>query len=107
MQRTLPPFRADHVGSLLRPQFLKDARAGQITAAKLKAVEDRAIKELIAKQEAIGLNSITDGEFRRAFWHQDFLENLGGIGAYKAEQGIAFKGGTAKVKGLNVTGKIH
>jgi len=65
MQRTKPPFRADHVGSLLRPAALKQARArrakGEITAAELKAVEDREIKDIIKKQEAVGLQSITDG----------------------------------------------
>jgi 5-methyltetrahydropteroyltriglutamate--homocysteine methyltransferase len=70
MRRTKPPFRADHVGSLLRSAALKEARAkrqrGEITAAELKAVEDREIEALIKKQEAVGLQSITDGEFRRS-----------------------------------------
>jgi len=72
-----PPFRADHVGSLLRPPELREARAkakaGQLPAAELKAAEDRAIREAVKKQEAIGLASITDGEFRRDFWHLDFV----------------------------------
>ena len=71
MQRTKPPFRADHVGSLLRPAALKEAREkrakGEIGDAELKAVEDRAIEDVIKKQEAAGLQSITDGEFRRLF----------------------------------------
>ena len=86
MQRTKPPFRADHVGSLLRPAALKEAREkqsrGEITAAELKAVEDREIKAAIRRQEEIGLSAITDGEFRRAFWHFDFLEHLTGCEGY-------------------------
>jgi 5-methyltetrahydropteroyltriglutamate--homocysteine methyltransferase len=78
-----PPFRADHVGSLLRPQRLKDARArfqnNEITRADLRLVEDDAIREVVRKQEAIGLQSITDGEFRRTFFHLDFLERLEGV----------------------------
>ena len=78
-----PPFRADHVGSLLRPPELRaaraEAKAGQLSAAALKAVEDRAIRGAVAKQEAIGLDSITDGEFRRDFWHLDFVEQLEGV----------------------------
>src|ERR1700682_6069906 len=94
------PFRAEHVGSLLRPQCLKAARAqreaGQITAAQLADVEDQTIRTLIAKQEDIGLKSITDGEFRRAFWHLDFMGGLNGVETYQAEQGIQFKGGQTK-----------
>lgn len=104
------PFRADHVGSLLRPEYLKHARtqreSGQISASELTAVEDRAIREVIAKQEAIGLQNITDGEFRRSFWHLDFLENLDGVESYHAEQGIQFQGGQTKAKGLRVVGKL-
>jgi len=110
MLRSLPPFRADQVGSLLRPQELKEARAkrekGAITAEELKAVEDRCIKDLIAKEEAVGLQGITDGEFRRSFWHLDFLERLKGVEGYDAEQGITFQEGKTKAKGLRVTGKL-
>jgi 5-methyltetrahydropteroyltriglutamate--homocysteine methyltransferase len=110
MLRKLPPFRADHVGSLLRPPELKEARArranGVLTAEQLKAVEDRCIKELIAKQEAAGLQSITDGELRRAWWHLDFLERLDGVEEYEAERGIQFKGGQTKPRALKVTGKL-
>lgn len=81
--RTTPPFRADHVGSFLRPKFLLDARErkarGEITAAELRAVEDRAITEIVKFQEDVGLQSITDGEFRRTYFHIDFLEQLGGV----------------------------
>ena len=81
--RTTPPFRADHVGSFLRPKFLLDARErrarGEITAEQLRAVEDRAIAEVVKMQEDAGLQSITDGEFRRTYFHIDFLEQLGGV----------------------------
>ena len=78
-----PPFRADHVGSFLRPQFLLEARdkraRGEMTAAELRAVEDRAIAGVVAMQEEAGLESITDGEFRRTYFHIDFLERLDGV----------------------------
>ena len=96
MQRTKPPFRADHVGSLLRSSALKDARAkrekNEITAEQLKAVEDREIEAIIKKQEAVGLKSITDGEYRRAFWNYDFLGKLDGVEAYLGERKIKFQG---------------
>jgi len=111
MLRVTPPFRADHVGSLLRPQHLRDARTqrerGEITPEQLRETEDRAIRELIAKQESVGLQSITDGEFRRAFWHLDFLEQCAGVETYPAGQGLQFKGGMARIKGIKVTGKIQ
>jgi 5-methyltetrahydropteroyltriglutamate--homocysteine methyltransferase len=81
--RTNPPFRADHVGSFLRPAYLLAAREqkakGEITAAQLREVEDRAITEIVQFQHDIGLQSITDGEFRRTYFHIDFLEQLGGV----------------------------
>jgi 5-methyltetrahydropteroyltriglutamate--homocysteine methyltransferase len=81
--RTTPPFRADHVGSFLRPKFLLDAREqrarGEISAEQLRAVEDRAITEIVRFQQDVGLQSITDGEFRRTYFHIDFLEQLGGV----------------------------
>jgi 5-methyltetrahydropteroyltriglutamate--homocysteine methyltransferase len=81
--RTAPPFRADHVGSFLRPAYLLEAREqkakGQISAAELRAVEDRAITEVVKFQRDCGLTSITDGEFRRTYFHIDFLEQLGGV----------------------------
>jgi 5-methyltetrahydropteroyltriglutamate--homocysteine methyltransferase len=98
------------VGSLLRPPELRQARArrerGEIDAQELKAAEDRAIQAVIAKQESIGLRGVTDGEFRREFWHIDFLAGLEGVESYQAERGIQFKGGETKPKGLRVTGKI-
>jgi 5-methyltetrahydropteroyltriglutamate--homocysteine methyltransferase len=97
VQRTRPPFRADHVGSLLRPAALKDARAkrerGEIDAAALAAIEDREIAALIAKQEAIGLKSITDGEYRRASWQTDFLRELPGIETFLGDRKLKFQGG--------------
>jgi 5-methyltetrahydropteroyltriglutamate--homocysteine methyltransferase len=81
--RTQPPFRADHVGSFLRPKRLLEAREkkarGEITPAELRAVEDDAIAEIVKFQEDVGLQSITDGEFRRTYFHIDFLEQLGGV----------------------------
>ena len=91
----LPPFRADHVGSLLRPPELREARArfksGTIDAAALRAVEDAAIREAVARQEAIGLAAITDGEFRRDFWHLDFIAGLDGI-VLKPSTAMKFQG---------------
>jgi len=81
--RQKPPFRADHVGSFLRPKYLLDAREqkakGEISAAQLRAVEDKAIAEIVKFQQDVGLQSITDGEFRRTYFHIDFLEQLGGV----------------------------
>ena len=91
MQRTQPPFRADQVGSLLRSAAVKEARtrrvAGEITAAQLKAVEDAEITKLVARQEAIGLRGVTDGEFRRSWWHYDFLAGLDGVELVSVAQG--------------------
>src|SRR5258708_4244483 len=96
MQRTKPPFRADHVGSLLRPAVLKDARGrherGEIGADALRALEDREIAAVIGKQEAVGLKSVTEGEFRRASWQTDFLVGLDGVEAYEGERKMRFKG---------------
>jgi 5-methyltetrahydropteroyltriglutamate--homocysteine methyltransferase len=96
MQRTKPPFRADHVGSLLRPAALKDARGrrerGEISADALAAIEDREIAAVIGKQEAVGLKSVTDGEFRRASWQTDFLVGLDGVESYYGERKMLFKG---------------
>jgi 5-methyltetrahydropteroyltriglutamate--homocysteine methyltransferase len=106
MPRTRPPFRADHVGSLLRPPALKDARA-TLDKDALKDVEDREIRRVIDQQQSLGLQGVTDGEFRRAMWHFDFLEHLDGVQSFRAEHGIAFKGGLAtQAKGLRVIGKL-
>lgn len=110
MTGTIPPFRADQVGSLLRSARLHDARKqkaeGKISAADLKAIEDEEIKKIIAKQEAIGLTGITDGEFRRAYWHFDFLEQLDGVTSVDGDSGMNFKGGVGVPKALRITGKV-
>jgi 5-methyltetrahydropteroyltriglutamate--homocysteine methyltransferase len=110
MKRPKPPFRADHVGSLLRPQALHDARAkrakGAISDAELKAVEDREIERIIKKQEEVGLQAITDGEFRRSWWHLDFLWGLKGAQKYAMQIGAAFAGVTTRAEGVEVVGKL-
>ena len=110
MPRTKPPFRADHVGSLLRTAGLKEARAkrekGEISAAELKAIEDREIAVVIKNQEAIGLQCATDGEFRRSWWHFDFFRGLDGVTSFTAEHGIKFAGVETKAEGIKVTGKV-
>jgi 5-methyltetrahydropteroyltriglutamate--homocysteine methyltransferase len=108
--RKTPPFRADHVGSLLRTAPLKGARAkrdkGEISADALKAVEDREIAGIIKKQEDIGLKAVSDGEFRRAFWNYDFLGRLDGVEAYLGERKIKFRGVNPKPMMLRVIGKL-
>jgi 5-methyltetrahydropteroyltriglutamate--homocysteine methyltransferase len=110
MQRTKPPFRADHVGSLLRPAALKEARAGrtngEISAAELAAIENREIERVIRRQEEVGLQSVTDGEFRRSWWHLDFLWGLDGVERYVMDQGVAFAGAQTRAEGARVVGKL-
>jgi len=110
MIRAAPPFRADHVGSLLRPAALKQARArraaGEIGAEELREVEDREIEAVIGKQEAIGLKAVTDGEFRRAFWQIDFLERLDGVESYEGERKVKFHGPQPKPILLRVKGRL-
>ena len=110
MQRTKAPFRADHVGSFLRPAALKEARAkrekGAITPAELKAVENREIEKIIKKQEELGLKLATDGEFRRSWWHFDFLGMLDGVEVYDTDQGIQFRGVQTKAQSLRIVGKV-
>ncbi|MEK3888767.1 5-methyltetrahydropteroyltriglutamate--homocysteine S-methyltransferase [Bacillus sp. FSL K6-3431] len=93
---TKAPFRADHVGSLLRPDNLhkarKDFKEGAITAEQLREVETQEIKRIVDKQIEVGLELVTDGEFRRRFWHTDFLEHLNGIEGYIPELGYVFNG---------------
>ena len=109
-RRNKPPFRADHVGSLLRPATLKKAREqralGDVSPAQLKEIEDREIERVIRKQEEVGLQSITDGEFRRSWWHLDFLWGLDGIEKHVMDTGIAFTGVTTRNEGLKVTGRV-
>ena len=110
MKRTKPPFRADHVGSLLRPAALKEAREkrakGALSAADLKAVEDREIERVIKRQEEAGLQAVTDGEFRRSSWHLDFLWGLDGAEKHIMDSGIAFAAVTTRNEGVKVTGKL-
>jgi 5-methyltetrahydropteroyltriglutamate--homocysteine methyltransferase len=109
-QRTKPPFRADQVGSLLRTAPVKAARTkratGEMAPAQLKAVEDEEIRKLVAKQESIGLQAVTDGEFRRSWWHYDFLGKLDGVELVSVAHGLQFKGTETKAEGLHVHGKI-
>ncbi len=104
------PFRADMVGSLLRPQALKAAREkrerGEISAEDLTDIEDAEIAGLIAKQKAVGLTAITDGEARRAWWHFDFLWGLDGVEKVSTGQGIQFAGVQTKAETAKVTGKL-
>lgn len=104
------PFRFDYVGSFLRPDYLKTARAdfenGSISAAELKEVEDKAILDLVAKQKAAGYQVITDGEFRRATWHLDFMWGFNGVGHCPTETGIPFHGEDAKIDDTYLTGKL-
>ena len=110
MKRTKPPFRADHVGSYLRTAAINEARAkrdkGQISAADLKKVEDQEIPKVIKKQEEVGLQCATDGEYRRMFWHFDFYDGLDGVEIYELDHGIQFQGVQTKPKSIRVTGKI-
>jgi 5-methyltetrahydropteroyltriglutamate--homocysteine methyltransferase len=106
-----PPFRGDHVGSLLRPAVLGDARArrrdGHMSAEQLTEVEDAAIVAAIGRQGDVGLHDATDGEMRRSMWHFDFLEGLDGVEAFRTEHGIAFQGGIeTKHEGLRVNGRL-
>src|SRR5436190_11204980 len=110
MKRQQPPFRADHVGSLLRTAPIKDAREkrrkGELTAEQLKAVEDGEIKKIIARQEACGLQLATDGEFRRSWWHFDFLSGLDGVEMKQIEHGIQFAGVQTKAERPDIVGKV-
>lgn len=93
MQRQQAPFRADIVGSFLRPDSIKQARQqlaeGIIDAAQLREIENNAIRHLVQQQCDCGLHVVTDGEFRRAWWHFDFFDGLQGVERYDAEQGIS------------------
>lgn len=105
------PFRLDHVGSFLRPERLKEARAkfndGEITAEELERVENEEIVALIEKEKELGLKSVTDGEFRRAFWHLDFLENLDGVELVEVDHfSVQFKDKDVKPKTLRIVGKV-
>jgi 5-methyltetrahydropteroyltriglutamate--homocysteine methyltransferase len=110
-QRKTPPFRADHVGSLLRTTALKEARAkrarNEIDAAALTAVEDREIEKIVRKQEEVGLKLATDGEFRRSWWHFDFFRGLKGVEPITTATGIQFHGVETKHEGIKISGKVE
>src|SRR6516164_1772428 len=113
--RTIPPFRADHVGSLLRPASVRAARddfaAGRITAQQLRAVEDEAIAGVVAMQQDAGLQSATDGEFRRASWHMDFIYQIGGVSKAPGHLAVRFHNPAGDIEftpaALHVGSKIH
>jgi 5-methyltetrahydropteroyltriglutamate--homocysteine methyltransferase len=113
-QRTRPPFRADHVGSLLRPRHLLQARedhaAGKIDDAELRGLEDEAIREVVKMQEDVGLQSATDGEFRRASWHMDFIYALDGITKEAGHIAVKFHNPDGDIEftpaALHVDGKL-
>jgi 5-methyltetrahydropteroyltriglutamate--homocysteine methyltransferase len=110
MPRSKPPFRADVVGSILRTAALKDTRAkrekGEISAAQLKDVEDREIEKIIKKQEEVGLQVATDGEFRRSWWHFDFYGMLDGVEIQELDHGIQFQGVQTRPRTPRITGKL-
>lgn len=110
MPHQTAPFRVDHVGSYLRPKALVEARdaftSGKISQEELTAVEDQAIRELVLQQKAAGLESVTDGEFRRAYWHQDFFWGLEGVAHTQAAIGYQFHDETTKPDAASLTGKI-
>lgn len=107
---TTAPFKADHVGSLLRPKRIKQARAdhqsGTITYEQLREIETEEIKRIVDKQIEVGLEAVTDGEFRRRFWHTDFLEHLNGVEGYVPEQGYQFKNVETEKYSIRNKGKI-
>src|SRR5438552_11339960 len=110
MQRTKPPFRADEVGSLLRPQRIKEARAklekGEITAEDLRKAEDLEIEKVVHKQASIGLKLATGGVFRRSWWHSDFLAKLTGCELFHPDTGIQFAGVETRHDAVRVIGKL-
>jgi len=113
-QRTTPPFRADHVGSLLRPAALLKARearkAGTIDAIELRRVEDGAIRDVVKLQQEIGLQAVTDGEYRRASWHMDFLYQVGGVTKVQDNLAVKFHNEKGDIEftpaALRVTGRL-
>lgn len=109
-KRTETPFRFDNVGSFLRPDTLKNARnafaKGDISREKLQSVEDETIKDLIGKQKEIGLKAITDGEFRRSWWHLDFMWGLEGVEKVDSNKGYQFKDEETRAESARLTGKI-
>jgi 5-methyltetrahydropteroyltriglutamate--homocysteine methyltransferase len=109
--RSRPPFRADHVGSLLRPQTVLTARAdlaaGRITADQLRDVEDEAITAIVRTQEDVGLQTATDGEFRRGSWHMDFIYQLGGVAPGSEQMAVHFRNATGPLDFTAPALRIH
>jgi len=109
-KRAVTPFRFDNVGSFLRPEKLKEAREafakGNISESELKKVEDTCIEELVQKQKDVGIKAITDGEFRRSWWHLDFMWGLEGVKKEKIEQGYQFNDEETRPETARLTGKI-
>ncbi|PIJ52264.1 5-methyltetrahydropteroyltriglutamate--homocysteine S-methyltransferase [Erwinia sp. OLTSP20] len=110
MQRNNADLRAEVVGSFLRPQAIKQAREqfqqGQIDAVALRRIEDQAIREVVTQQRACGLKVVTDGEFRRAWWHLDFFEGLDGVEPYESAHGIQFNGVQTKARSIRINGRL-
>lgn len=109
-QRTVTPFRYDIVGSFLRPSTLKEARAkyqnGEITSGQLEEVENAEIVKLVQKQKEVGLQAVTDGEFRRSWWHLDFFWGLDGVDRTIIDQGYEFNGAKSRPETARLTGKV-
>src|SRR3954469_18010464 len=113
--RDTPPYRADHVGSLLRPKSLLEARQahadGRLPAEELRAQEDEAIAEAVAKQREVGLRTVTDGEMRRASWHMDFIYSLEGVNKAPGNISVKFHNAQGDIEwtpaALHIDGKIH
>src|SRR4051794_29654673 len=113
-QRTSPPFRADHVGSLLRPPALLGARdehaAGRIDDTQLRAAEDEAIRDVVAMQREVGLTTVTDGEFRRASWHMDFIYQLEGVSKSPGNLSVKFHNASGDIEftpaAMHIDGKV-
>jgi 5-methyltetrahydropteroyltriglutamate--homocysteine methyltransferase len=110
LKRTTTPFRYDIVGSFLRPAALKDARLqyknGEITASQLTEVENAEIVKLVQKQKEVGLQAVTDGEFRRSWWHLDFFWGFDGVARTIIDQGYNFNGAESRPETARLTGKI-
>src|SRR5262245_21355611 len=110
MQRTKPPFRADHVGSLLRTAPLKEARAkrdrGEIKAEALRQIADHESESSVVRQRQCELKAVTYGEFRRSCWHFDFYSGLACVELYATGAGIKFAGVETKAEGLRIVDKL-
>ena len=110
MEESSPPYRADHVGSLLRPQEIVQARQkrsdGVLAAEEISEIEDRAIAEAIRRQQDIGLRVVTDGEYRRSFWHYDFMGMLTGFELVERDEGIQFSGAKLRPIFPTITGAL-